>query len=220
MAVRIREATEEDAPFVAWAQLIAARSHLPYGPWDHILGLPEDETLAFLERLACTESEHWCHHSRFLVAEVDGTPAAALCAFDPTRHGGAALDGAVVTTLQSLPRSEPQGDGPDLAAGLARAAAVGTCMPDYADGAWVVENVATRPEFRGRGLVQDLLGAALARGREQGFRVGQIAVLVGNEVARRAYLRAGYAPDLEKRHPAFLDALGCPGIERLLRDPI
>jgi ribosomal protein S18 acetylase RimI-like enzyme len=214
VSTRIREATQADAAFVAWAQLVAARSHLPYGPWDHILGLPEDETLAFLERLCCTEAEHWCHHSRFLVAEVDGTPAAALCAFDPTLHGGHSLDGAVVATLQS------QEGEVDLAAGLARAAAVGTCMPDYAEGAWVVENVATRPEFRGRGLVQVLLDAALAQGRDQGFGVGQIAVLVGNEVARRAYLRAGYQPDLEKRHPAFLDALGSPGMERLLRDPL
>lgn len=214
MPVQIRDATKDDAAFVAWAELIAARSHLEYGPWDHILGLPEPETLAFLERLACTDGEHWCHHSRFLIAEVDGTPAAALCMFDPTVHGSHALDAAVVATLQS------QEGEVDLAAGLARAAAMGTCMPDYADGAWVVENVATRPAFRGRGLVQELLTAALVNGREQGFLVGQIAVLVGNDLARRAYLRAGYAPDLEKRHPAFLEALGSPGMERLLRDPI
>lgn len=214
MAVRIRSATEDDAAFVAWAELIAARSHLEYGAWDHILGLDEPETLRFLEQLACSDAEHWCHHARFLIAEVDGTPAAALCAFDPALHGGHALDAAVVATLQGMEQEM------DLAAGLARAAAVGTCMADYADGAWVVENVATRPAFRGRGLVQELLAEALARGREAGFRVGQIAVLVGNEVARRAYLRAGFEPDLEKRHPAFRAALGSPGMERLLRDPI
>ncbi len=118
MPVQIRDATKDDAAFVAWAELIAARSHLECGAWDTILGLPEPDTLAFLERLASTDGEHWCHHSRFLIAEVDGTPAAALCAFDPTVHGGHALDAAVVATLQS------QEGEVDLAAGLAGAAAI------------------------------------------------------------------------------------------------
>jgi ribosomal protein S18 acetylase RimI-like enzyme len=210
--VKIREATPDDAAFLAWVQLIAARSHLTYGPWDHILDLPEDETLAFLEQLCLTDAVHWCHQTRFLVAEVDGERAAALCAFDPELHGGRALSAAWIDMLQDG-KAEP-----DLREVAIRAAAVGTCMPDYAEGAWVVENVATRPEFRGRGIVQELLKAALERGRERGFKRGQIAVLVGNETARRAYLRAGFEPDLEKRHPDFASALGCPGIERLLRD--
>jgi translation initiation factor 4G len=210
--VKIREATPDDAAFLAWVQLIAARSHLTYGPVDHILGLPEAETLTFLEKLCLTDGAHWCHQSRFLVAEVDGEPAGALCAFDPERHGGDALNAAWADVLL---RGETEADLREVAL---RAAEIGTCMPDYAEGAWVVENVATRPEFRGRGIVHDLLMAALNRGREQGFTRGQIAVLVGNETARRAYLRAGFEPDLEKRHPDFAAALGCPGIERLLRD--
>jgi len=210
--VKIREATQDDAAFLAWVKLIAARSHLTYGPWDHILGLPEAETLAFLEQLCLTDAVHWCHYSRFLVAEVDGERAGALCAFDPKVHGGSTLDAGVISVLQSSAIE------PDRGEGAARAAAVGSCMPDYAEGAWVVENVATRPEFRGRGIVHDLLMAALDRGREQGFTRGQIAVLIGNEKARRAYIRAGFEPDLEKRHPDFAAALDCPGIERLLRD--
>ena len=210
--MKIRDATPDDAAFLAWVKLIAARSHLTYGPWDHILDLPEDETLAFLEQLALTDAVHWCHHSRFLVAEVDGERAGALCAFDPKVHGGSTLDAGVISVLQNSAIE------PDRGEGAARAAAVGSCMPDYAEGAWVVENVATRPEFRGRGIVHDLLMAALDRGREQGFTRGQIAVLIGNEKARRAYIRAGFEPDLEKRHPDFAAALDCPGIERLLRD--
>jgi RimJ/RimL family protein N-acetyltransferase len=210
--VKIREATQDDAAFLAWVKLIAARSHLTYGPWDHILDLPEPETLAFLEQLCLTDAVHWCHHSRFLVAEVGGEPAGALCAFDPQQHGGRALGVAMVGVLQ---QEETETDLREFAL---RAAAMSTCMPDYAEGAWVVENVATRPEFRGRGIVQDLLSAALDRGREQGFTRGQIAVLIGNEKARRAYIRAGFEPDLEKRHPDFKAALRCPGIERLLRD--
>jgi ribosomal protein S18 acetylase RimI-like enzyme len=210
--LKVREATPDDAAFLAWVKLIAARSHLTYGPWDYILDVPEDDTLAFLEQLSLSEGVHWCHHSLFLIAEVDGERAGALCAFDPQVHGGSALDAGVISALQN---SKIEADMTD---GAARAAAVGSCMPDYAEGAWVVENVATRPEFRGRGIVHDLLMAALDRGREQGFTRGQIAVLIGNEKARRAYIRAGFEPDLEKRHPDFAAALRCPGIERLLRD--
>ena len=45
----------------------------------------------------------------------------------------------------------------------------------------------------------------------------QIGLLIGNEPARRAYLKHGFRHADEKRDPEFEAAVGCPGLERLLR---
>jgi len=58
----------------------------------------------------------------------------------------------------------------------------------------------------------------LDRGRCKGYARAQIAVLIGNTPAQRAYESVGFKVVDEKRHPDFQTALGCPGIARLLRD--
>jgi ribosomal protein S18 acetylase RimI-like enzyme len=98
-----------------------------------------------------------------------------------------------------------------------RAAPFLTCIPDTKEDAWVIEWVATRPEHRGKGLVRALLSEILERGRERGHTEAQIAVLIGNTPAQRAYEGVGFRVVDEKTHPDFERALGCPGIRRLLR---
>ena len=77
--------------------------------------------------------------------------------------------------------------------------------------------MATHPEFRRRGLVHELLTAAMDVGRDRGHVESQIMVLIGNTPAQCAYERAGYRVVDEKRHPEFARAMGCPGIARLTR---
>jgi ribosomal protein S18 acetylase RimI-like enzyme len=72
--------------------------------------------------------------------------------------------------------------------------------------------VATRPEFRRRGLVESLLGTVLATGRTRGYSRAQISILVGNTPAQRAYEKQGFRLVHDRRHPDFEDAIGCPGI--------
>ena len=81
-----------------------------------------------------------------------------------------------------------------------------------------MENVATLPEFRRRGLVDRLMDAALARGRARGASVSGIGVFIGNDPAQRAYEKAGYRAASEKRNPEMERTWGTPGIRLLLRD--
>lgn len=65
----------------------------------------------------------------------------------------------------------------------------------------IVRNLVVRPERRNEGIGGDLLAAAEAALREEGFDVVSLSVLADNDAARRFYERAGYAPhrlDLEK----------------------
>jgi len=93
-----------------------------------------------------------------------------------------------------------------------------TCLPEDREGVWIVEFVATLPEYRRHGLVNGLLLAMLDRGRERGYRGAQISVLIGNTPAERAYEKVGFRTTREKRDAAFAEAMGCPGIATMTQD--
>lgn len=213
MNTQIRPARREDAAFVARCMLLAARSHLERGFWDITLAVPEEECLAYLECLSCTETRSWAHYENFLVAEVDGQLAAGLCGYDPREAGTLALAQAMDEVATELRWSEVE-----RAAPWERFAPISTCISDDADGAWIIENVATLREFRRRGLVNALLNEMLDEGIKKGHKLAQISVLIGNTPAQCAYEKIGFTVSDEKRHSDFLAVVGEPGMRRLLRD--
>lgn len=209
--VHLRDATEEDVPFVAWVMLAASRSHLPRGIWEYLYQLDEAETLAYLETLAVTDTVHLFHHSLFVVAEVDGRPAAAMCGYDPATQGFATF----ATVLPAVAAGAGIAlDDPEL--GRRTGVLMAGFVEPPVDRAWVVENVATAPEFRRRGLVDALLAEQLRRGRAKDFDTAQIGVFIGNEPARHAYIKAGFEVVGERRDPGWDAEIGCPGTELLL----
>lgn len=211
-SVTLRDATEDDVAFCAEIQLSASRSHLPRGIWEYLYDFDREQTLHLLEHMAVAEPVNFCHWSLFQVAEVDGVPAAAMCGFDPATQGMTALQAA---TPDALAAAKIEID--DLTEFLERLSILGSVTPEHEKGSWVIENVATLPQFRRRGLVDLLLDATIDRGKTKGFAFSQIAVLIGNAPARNAYLKAGFEPVDEKRDARFEVALGCAGIERLFR---
>jgi ribosomal protein S18 acetylase RimI-like enzyme len=208
--VDIRDADEGDVGFIAWVMLAASRSHLPRGIWEYINDQDEEQTLAFLRRIAVSDEVHLFHLSLFQIAEVDGTPAAAMCGYDSATQGmsvaGAAVGAAAMASGVVFDESF-----------TLRAGRLGNVVSDNAEGSWVIENVATRPEFRRRGLTDALIKATLDRGRDKGFALGQISVFIGNEPARQAYLKAGFEVKDEKRDAEFEADMGSPGFERMLQ---
>jgi GNAT superfamily N-acetyltransferase len=210
MSITIRPAEEKDAAFVGWASFVAARGHLARGWFDIVLQRPEPLCLEFCTRLARAEARSWWHWSLFTVAEVEGAPASALCGFGDEsvyRASGAAM--AEAANAMNIPEAEQQQFWP-------RGAFILSCTTSE-PGAWTIENVATLPAQRGRGLVQQLLAHEFERARIAGVHRTQISYLIGNEPAERAYLKAGFAFAEEKRAPEFEAAMGVPGLKRLGR---
>ena len=213
MEPKIRPAELNDVPFIAWVELQAARSHLPRGFWDIWLQRLEPECLAFLEHLAQTRIRSWYHYSAFIIAELDGRAVAAMCGYADTKSTGVSTFTAVLEASRTAGWSDAE-----FHAMTERTKPVLTCISDPAPDAWIIENVATLPEFRRRGLVDRLLKEELEIGRGKGHRIGQISVMIGNTPAQRAYEKAGFKVVDEKRHPDFEKSVGEPGMKRLLRD--
>jgi ribosomal protein S18 acetylase RimI-like enzyme len=209
VAPAIRRAGPEDADFIAWTILAAQRGHRPRGWFDIALDRPEPECLVLVRTIALTPSRSWWHTSQFLIAEVDGTAAAALCAL---RVGGATADArSAIAEAAGLEAAE-------LAAISQRGAYARACWIMGDDDNWLIEHVAARPSHRGRGLVQALLEHALAAGKHAGCKRASIVFYIGNEAAERCYARAGFAFAEEKRDPEFEALTGAPGFRRFERE--
>lgn len=213
MAMTIRPARREDVPFLAWVQQEAARSHLPFGFWDLAIPGPDEYRLRIMERICRSEARSFAHWSGFLVADVDGEPAAALSGYDDAKI--ASGDRFVQAVGEAL--GAEGWDEARLGALLQRIGPFLTCAPEQPDDTWIVEWVATRPAHRGQGYVRRLLERILAIGRERGHTRFQIGVLIDNTPAQRAYEGVGFRVAEEKRDPAFEATFGAPGIRRMQR---
>ncbi|HEY3843950.1 MAG TPA: GNAT family N-acetyltransferase [Acidimicrobiales bacterium] len=210
-SVELRDATTDDIDFLAWVMLAASRSHLDRGIWEYLYDLDEAGALELLRRLATTATVHLFHHSLFVIAQVNGHAAAAMCGYDPQSQGFPTFNSVVP---EVAPELGIRLDGPELARRLSVLLAGFPESPVQRP--WTIENVATVPQFRRQGLVDRLLAEVLKRGQAREFDAAQIGVFIGNEPARRAYLKAGFRLAAEKRDDGWDAEIGCPGTEQLL----
>ena len=209
--VNIRAGRIEDAPFLAWAVLTASRGHLPQGWFDIALDRSESDCLTFLMQLTLTETASLWHYSRFLIAEDNARPVATLSAF-------LAADVYPITPLAISEAVDALGlPSEERALIWERGRYAFTCTTPPRSDCLVIENVATLPGYRGRGYSSALLERALESGRRQKLGEAQITFLIGNHVAERVYVRAGFRLANEWRDPTFRAKAGSSGLRRLVR---
>jgi ribosomal protein S18 acetylase RimI-like enzyme len=180
------------------------------GMWDHMFGGSDEELLDSLEVLVATEQLHWGHRSLFVIVETDGTPAAGLSGFFADLQEGDGMElGVAEANLKTGRVPEPER--------LARALTIRNLKLKHEPGAWVVESVATRPEFRRRGLIDVLMAEILERGRARGATVSDIGVFIGNDAAQKAYEKNGFRVVEEGRDESFEAVYGTPGARMMRR---
>jgi GNAT superfamily N-acetyltransferase len=207
----IRPARPEDAGFIARNILPSQRGPKPRGWFDIALGWPEPQCVAFVERIATAQQRSWWHVAHVLVAEVDGEPAASLCAL-PAAGIGVAARAAIAEVAGQVGLSESE-----LAAIFRRGAYSSKCWVQGGEGEWLLEHAATLSAYQGRGLMQALIEHALDQGRAAGFKQASISFLIGNDLAERSYAKAGFVFAEEKRDPDFEALIGAPGFRRFMR---
>lgn len=208
MAEIIRAGRADDAAFVAHTVLMSQRGPRPSGWFDLALVQAEPLVLDFLTKLAVATPRSWYHVSQFLIAEIDGKPAAALCAM-PARE--------TRDTMRAAIEEVARASGLSAAQIFARGAYARNCWVQGGDEDWLIEHVASQPSARGRGLMQALIAKALAAGKAAGFSNASISFLIGNDAAERCYAKAGFSFAEERRDPAFEAITGSPGFRRFTR---
>ncbi len=212
MQISIRNAEPSDSKFLTWVLLEATHSHLgnSAGLWNLMFPESESERVEYLEKLILSDHISFCHYSSYLIAEVDGNLASALAGFDPTAVTDENFLNALVDIL------------PDtlLDSALNRMKPYTTCLIEPDKDSWVIDMVATIPEYRRLGLSKKLLQSTLKTGCKAGFRKAEILILIGNLAAQKVYEKVGFKIIEEKKHPEFEKILNCPGIARMIIDEI
>jgi GNAT superfamily N-acetyltransferase len=211
MTLTIRLARLDDAKFVARTILSAQRGHVARGWFDIALDWPAPRCLAFIERIATAQTQSWWHVSQFILAEVEGEAAAALCSLPAAGTVSAAR--SAITEV-----AEDSGlNASETAAIFRRGAYAAGCWVQGGKTDWLIEHVASLPMYRGRGLVQALINHALSTGKAAGFERASISFLIGNEAAQRCYAKAGFAFAEEKRDFDFQAITNASGFRRFAR---
>jgi ribosomal protein S18 acetylase RimI-like enzyme len=211
MTIIIRPATSDDGDFLGWASVMASRSQLKRGWFEIVLQRDDAFCFEFAKYLTLAKAVSWWHWSLFLVAEVDGVVASAMCGFgDDSVYRASFAAMAEAGDKMGISKEEQAQFWP-------RGRFITSPSTSEA-GAWTIENVATLPQYRGRGLVQKLLAAEMDVARKAAFKRAQISFFMGNDPAERAYAKAGFTFAEDKTAPDFEAALGIPGVRRFARD--
>ncbi|UCD66720.1 MAG: GNAT family N-acetyltransferase [Deltaproteobacteria bacterium] len=213
MNIQIREALAGDASFLARSILIAGRAHVAKGIWEIVLNVSESDCLRFLELLACTAAEHLFHYSCSFIAESDDKiPVGSLGGYDPKKSGYQSLQQALPEVYRKL--SLP---GLDFESANKRASKILACLPKEIENAWVIDSVATMPEYRGRGVAEYMLRAVLDEGKKRGYQIAQVNMYIGNEPALHLYQKLGFTINEETQDTYFEKQIGSPGMLSLTR---
>lgn len=207
MALSIRSATPDDAEVLARASLVASRAHLNWGLYDVALPLDDAGRLELLAKLARLDNLSFHSHQQRFIAEVDGEPAGSISAFVTGDEADAALGAAVFAAVP-----------PDLLGGIGAARETfGRAAIPHPSGILGLELAAVFPEFRGRGVAETLLSAALERGRRAGLGSATLIYEIGNEPAAASYRRAGFRDVETRRDSEFERVFRSPGTIRAER---
>lgn len=211
MSTNFRQATPGDAEFLGWVIVMAARGHLSRGWFDIVLRRPEDFCVRFCVHLANARSKSWWHHSFFTVAEVNGQVASAACAFpDEAPYMVSREAMAEASDKTGIDKTEQDELWPRGAFIMSATSGDDEC--------WTIENVATRPEFRGLGVTTALIRHMISARMRSGPNRAQISFLIGNDPAERCYRNCGFEFAQDKTAEDFKAAMGVPGIRRLVRN--
>lgn len=212
MGELIRPAAVEDCRALAYHAYLAGKSHLDSSVYDFMFpGLPgpTDARLTLIENLLQTDVVSWFHYTFCSVAEVEGQVAASLCHYH-NRDGAYNQIGPALVELGW--------EKEDLMAMLERMRPFFDVDFELGPDSVRIENVATSPKYRRRGLVSALLKDAAANARKGGFKNLQLGMFIGNDSAKDAYEKFGFRVVGEKTDKSFEELVGSRGMLQMQLD--
>lgn len=203
MNIKIRKATEKDAPILALSMLESSRSGKKKGVFDVVFDTTDEKTLLErLEKLTTTQTKSYCHFSNFLIAAVDGVEAGSLCGYEPRiatyeiftkAMAELGCDGSYEDRLMSYRQVEPKFDKK-------------TFLLDF---------MAVKDEFHEFSVLKEMVQKSLLTARLKGYRIVQTMVEIGSVETIMVYKKLGFS-EIDERRSEFYEAeYGRPGIVRL-----
>ncbi len=205
-----RRARADDAAALAELICLAGESPGAKGLYEVFFGGDRDFRLERVRRLVRARTRTHFSYVNFFVAEVDGIAAAAACGFDPRIRGREKIVPALRETGWSAS---------EIGDAMERLDPVLTCLAEEPQNTWILEHVATLPRFRGRGFAEGVVSRVIEDGFAAGCGRVQVSLFLGNDIARKFYVKLGFKPAGQPRTDRrFEKVMGTPGTESLVLD--
>lgn len=203
MNIKIRKATEGDAPFLAQSMLESSRSGKKKGIFDVIFETSDKkELLALLEKLSVTETKSYCHFSNFLVASVNGVDAGFLCGYEPR----IATHEIFAKAMEELGFDTTYQE---------RLSSYFLVEPEFDKKTFLLDFMAVKDEFHEFSVLKELVQKSLLTARLKGYRIVQTMVEIGSVEMMMVYKKLGFSVIDERRSEYYQAEYGRAGIVRL-----
>lgn len=202
----IRQAGINDIEFLKDAIIAAEKSGGDVLFYNAVFGLTETETRQLIHHVLDEdiEGQEWCI-SHFLIASIDGKPAACLSCWIEGESGQAS--GILKAQALSFFLRERWTNA------SAKLEKIKLLQLHREESALQLECIYTSPEFRGKGLIPALIDHALKL--YPGVKRAEVQVMGNNDTAIRSYTKCGFLTD-RKAHSADAELLTLlPGNTRI-----
>jgi len=203
MNIKIRKATEKDAPLLAQSILESSRSGKKKGLFDVIFGTTDtSKVLEQLEKLTTTTTKSYCHYSNFLVASVDDVDAGSLCGYEPR----IATHEIFAKAMEELGFDNSYEE---------RLSSYRLVEPEFDKKTFLLDFMAVKDEFHEFSVLKELVQKSLLTARLKGYRIVQTMIEIGSVEAIMVYKKLGFSEIDERRSEFYEQEYGRPGIVRL-----
>jgi len=183
--ITIKQAEKKDCSFIAKIILLAESTGYEITSYTKMFGKTMDELLPAFEKMIDNETDgHPLTYKSYLVAYLDGEPASAISVYKEGENGDSnhLMTGALMTGF----------DRKSVASAFGFLKNHNDISIQKKQNTLQIDCVATLPEFRGKGLLKELMKAAEEKAKQLHVNEIEIQVWKKNEAAVVVYEKSGY----------------------------
>lgn len=200
MGITVKQATQEDAPFLARMILKSSRAGKKVGLFDFLFDLAsEDEILQKLEMLAQTESKSHCHYKNFLIAQLDGENAGTLCSYEPR-----------ISNQETFLKAIKEIECCETADNILEA--FYNCNFNVPKSTLMFDFMEELPGLVDVGILKALMQKSLLTARLKGYRRAQTIIEIGSLESEMLYKKLGFRVVQQKECEEYRETFGRSGI--------
>lgn len=200
MGITIKQATAEDARFLAQMILKSSRAGKKVGLFDFLFQMQEEDAIIEkLEKLTQTTSKSHCHYKNFLIATIDGQNVGTLCSYEPRISNQETF----IKALQEIGCCENANEILQAFYDCSFEVRKSTLMFDFMEEA---------DSFVDVGVLKALMQKSLLSARLKGYRRAQTIIEIGSLETEMFYKKLGFSFVEQKECEDYRETFGRNGI--------
>lgn len=203
MSIKIRKATQDDAPFLAQMILQSSRAEKKVSMFDLVLNSSTDEELLEnISKLTTTSIKNYCHFSNFLIAEIDSKKVGTLCSYEPR----IATKQSFCDSLKEIGKDENIVEYQEVQH---------QCNFEQNKRTLIFDFMEEVDGFIDVGILKSLMTKSLLTARLKGYTIAQTIVEIGSLETILIYKKLGFSEKQQKECELYREKFGRNGLTLL-----